>query len=468
MTDESVSLSIHINVADVTVELEEVLLRDELEASLHQMVCELGMQLLGGVIHVLDDELRQEVPEGWRNAGTEVRTLVSSLGAIRYRRRIYVDEQGERRKPVDELLGVARYGRLSGRVKEIGASLASTQTYRLAADQLSFLTGTQISHNTLQRMAWGVGERIVAGEEAQRKRVFEGGEELKAGLIEAPVLYGESDGVWIHLQREEKRSAEVRVAVMSTGRKLVGSSRYRLENKHALTALDVTSDQWQEQILREAHLTYALEKTHLLICGGDGGAWVRHSFDRLGLPDHFVLDRFHLQRAARRAFENKETTSQFVARLRKEGYAAVSDELQGYIQQAQGKPYEKLLEFQEYVSNNQEGLVDLTHRGLTVGPCLGAIEGNVDKLVAHRMKNRGSSWCLRGAKVMLTLCRHREALRSHAYAYLPLTLPPRTYREPQVLGVEYEQTIQAALPIFSGPDQNQPWVQKLHEWIYGR
>jgi hypothetical protein len=468
MTDTVVPLSIHINVADATLEFEAAIRREEVEASLHDLICRLGKQLLGGVIQVLDDQLRQEVPVEWRNAGTEARTLVSSLGAIRYRRRIYVDEQAQRRKPVDELLGLPRYGRLSGRVKEIGASLASTQTYRLAADQLSYLTGTELSHNAVQRMAWAVGERIQAGEEAQRKRVFESGEELPAGQVEAPVLYGESDGVWIHLQREEKRSAEVRVAVMSTGRKLVGSSRYRLENKHALTALEVTSDQWQEQILREAHLTYALEKTHLLICGGDGGAWVRHSFERLGLPDHFVLDRFHLQRAARRAFENKETASQLVARLRQEGYAAVCEELHGYLQQTEGKPHEKLLEFQEYVANNQEGLIDLKHRGLAVGPCLGAIEGNVNKLVAHRMKGRGCSWCIRGAKVMLALLRHREELRSHAYAYLPLSTPPRTYRETQVLGVEYEQAFQAALPIFSGPDQNKPWVQKLHEWVYGR
>ncbi len=468
MTDEAVPLSIHINIADVAMEFEAAVQREAVEASLQVLLGGIGTRLLGGVIQVLEDQLRQEVPEGWQNVGTEARTLVSSLGAIRYRRRIYVDEQGERRKPVDELLGVRRYERLSGRVKEIGASLASTQTYRLAADQLSFLTRTDISHNTVQRMAWGVGERIQAGEEAQRQRVFESGEELPAGQIEAPVLYGESDGVWIHLQREEKPSAEVRVAVMSSGRKLIGSCRYRLENKHAVTALEVNSEQWQEQILREAHLTYALEKTGVLICGGDGGAWVRHSFERLGLTEYFVLDRFHLQRAARRAFANKETARQVVARMRQEGYEAVSSELQRYLQKTEAKPHEKLLEFQEYVSHNQEGLMDLPQRGLTVGPCLGAIEGNVDKLVAQRMKNRGCSWCLRGAKVMLALLRHREALRSHAYAYLPLSTPPRTYRAPQLLGVEYEHAFQAALPIFSGPDQNQPWVQKLHEWIYGR
>ncbi len=34
------------------------------------------------------------------------------------------------------------------------------------------------------------------------------------GEVRAPVLYGESDGVWLHLRREKRRSAEVRVATM--------------------------------------------------------------------------------------------------------------------------------------------------------------------------------------------------------------------------------------------------------------
>jgi hypothetical protein len=90
-------------VADVTLEFEGVLLPDKLEASIQHLICGVGIQVLGGVIQVLDDQFRQEVPEGWRNAGREARTLVSSLGAIQYRRRNYVDEQGQRRKPMDEL-----------------------------------------------------------------------------------------------------------------------------------------------------------------------------------------------------------------------------------------------------------------------------------------------------------------------------------------------------------------------------
>jgi hypothetical protein len=69
---------------------------------------------------------------------------------------------------------------------------------------------------------------------------------------------------------------------------------------------------------------------------------------------------------------------------------------------------------------------------------------------------------------MLALCRHTKELLSQAYRYLPLATPPRTYRETQILEVEYKQSFQGSMPIFSGPDQNKPWVRRLHEWIYGR
>jgi hypothetical protein len=165
-----------------------------------------------------------------------MRWLVSSLGPIQYKRRIYQDEQDRRVKPIDELLGLRRYGRMSGRVQEMGAALSSCDPYRRAADQLSYLIKAPMAATSLQRMVWRVGNQIADGEEAERRRIFEGGEELEGGKIQAPVLYGESDGVWLHLQREQRRSTEVRVAILSTGRKPVGKDRYRLENKQCMTA----------------------------------------------------------------------------------------------------------------------------------------------------------------------------------------------------------------------------------------
>ena len=468
MTEGSVALSITIKVEDVIMEMEEQLPVEALEDAIQSVTVGVGRRVLSGAIRVLDDRLMGEVPVGWRNMGTEMRWMVSSLGAVRYKRRVYRDEEQHRRKPVDELFDLERYGRMSGRVQELGSSLASRQTYRVAADQLSYLTKTPISHTAVGRMVWGVGNRIADGEEAERRRMFEQGEEHAGGQIPAAVLYGESDGVWVHLQREAKRSLEVRVAILSTGRKPVGKDRYRLENKQSVTAMGLSGEQWQEAILREAHLTYDLSQTKMLIWGGDGNAWVRHSFDRMDLPQQFVLDRFHLQRAARRAYPDRGEARKVVSRLRQEGFPAVAPKLSQDIRQARNERRQRLLDFYRYVSDNQDGLVDLEYRRCLFPSCLGAMEGNVDKLVVHRMKGRGCSWRLPGVRAMLALCRHADQLRSQAYRYLPLQTPPRTYRTKQVLEVEYVETTQAAFPAFQGPYQNHPWVRQLHRLIHGR
>ncbi len=467
MTDEAVHISITIKVADVTREIQKIVHLQAMEEGVHKLGLAIGQEVFRGMIGVVDKRIAQNKPAGWRNMGTEKRWMVSSLGAIQYKRRVYLDEQGDRIKPVDEWLGLQRYGRMSDRVREMGASLVSSGTYRLAADQLSYLTRTPISHSAIQRMAWVVGNRIADSEEEERRRIFEHGGQDEPGKISAPVLYGESDGVWVYLQREKRRSTEVRVAILSTGRKQVGKDRFRLENKRCLTAIGLDSQEWQEHILRQAHRNYDLEHTRLLVCGGDGNQWVRHSFDRMQIQQEFVLDRFHLLRAARRVIPDRKAAKALVTRLRTEGFEGVRLDLYQLIQQATGQQRNKLMDFYRYVHHNRDGLLDLQCRGLSIPPCLGAIEGNVDKLVVHRMKGRGCSWRLRGLRAMLAICRNADQLRSHAFRYLPLQSPPRTYHTRQSLQVKYAQASQTSMPVFQGPHQYKPWVRSLHQLIHG-
>lgn len=260
MTGEAVQISITIRVAKRELKIERKMRLEELEETIQGIAIETGQEALGMGIEEMDERIAKRLPKGWQNVGTEERWLVSSVGALRYKRRIYLDEKHKRKKPIDEILGVEKYGRTSGQVQEMGASLACMGTYRLAASQLSWLIKTPISHSAIQRMAWTTGNRIADGEEVERKRVFEHGEPIESGRIKAPVLYGESDGVWVHLQREKRKSAEVRVAIMSTGRKQIGKDRYRLENKHCIIAIGLNSEMWLEHIVREAHLRSQRDK----------------------------------------------------------------------------------------------------------------------------------------------------------------------------------------------------------------
>ena len=467
MTEEAVQISITIKIAKREQRIERKIKVEELEETIQGIVIETGQEALGMGIKELDDRIAKKIPKGWRNVGTEERWIVSSLGAMRYKRRIYLDEKRKRRKPVDELLGIEKYGRMSGRVQEMGASLACMGTYRLAASQLSWLIKTPVSHSAVQRMSWKTGNRIADGEEAERRRVFEHGEAIEAGRIKAPVLYGESDGVWVHLQREKRRSAEVRVAIMSTGRKQIGKDRYRYENKRCITAIGLNSEMWQEQIVRESHLYYDLSETKVLISGGDGNQWVRHSFDRMEIPQEFVLDRFHLRRAARRTYHDKAEAKQIVAQLHQGGFSSVSKELRQRIERSEGKERQKLKEFYSYIHNNQDGLLDLKQRGIDLPACLGGIEGNVDKLVVHRMKGRGCSWRIRGLRAMLALCRNCDDLKNHSYRYLPLSIPNKSIHRVQKLDVEYAEALYKTMPILHGPDQDKPWVNTLRKIVHG-
>jgi hypothetical protein len=471
MTDRAVELSITIKVNQEVVNYERKIRIEAFETGVSQAAQEIGLRVLVAGLKGLDEEMRKEVPVGWQNVGTESRSVLSSVGRVNYRRRVYKDEKGVRRKPVDEVLGVGRYERESQRVQQMGAYLACEGTYRRAASQMSWLMKAKISHSTIQKMVWRVGNRIADGEEAERRRVFEAGEAIPKGKVSAEVLYGESDGVWLHLQREKRRSVEVRVATLYSGKKPVGKKRYRLADKCSVVAMGLSSEAWQEQVLKTAHRYYDLEQTRLLVTGGDGNQWVRHTFQRFEKPQEFVLDRFHLSRAARRAIGDRTTSQEVIKKLRREGFAAVGHELRQRMELASGKRRDKLKQFYQYVYNQQDGLLDLSERGYTreLGN-LGAIEGNVDKLVIHRMKGRGCCWKLKGARAMLALCQHKATLKDLAFEYLPLEVPRKSYRR---IGLATDRLdrcefLDARMPIFDGPDQDKPWVEELYRCVHWR
>lgn len=142
MTDEAVVISITIRVSEMEIKIEKEVKIEDMEETIQRMMLEAGQQTFGMGIKVMDERIAEKIPKGWQNVGTEERWLVSSVGALRYKRRVYLDENKKRRKPLDEKIGIKRYGRMSERVEEMGASLACMGTYRLAASQISWLIKT--------------------------------------------------------------------------------------------------------------------------------------------------------------------------------------------------------------------------------------------------------------------------------------------------------------------------------------
>jgi hypothetical protein len=466
-----------VHIVTITVDgceirqVEVELAREGWDQRLVDGLQDIRREVVAAILEGEDALLVGQVPEGWENLGREGRQVLTLAGKVDIVRRVYRDREGQRHKPLDEELGLSRYEHSTWALKRMVGYLASGASYRRAAELASWAIGERITCMRVLRAAWEVGQALERQEEAERGGVFECGEAPKEGQTEAEIVYAEADGVWLSLQREARRGAEARVAIFYTGKELLGAGRHCLQNKVTVTRLGCSSQEWQETLLLEVYRHFALSKTKVLVLNGDGAGWVRHSLDRVEWPVIYQLDPFHLYQAARAAAPQ---TVPLVRRARQQGLDAIKDELQDLIRGADAGTRERLLDFERYLHSNADGLIDYRIRlGLDSARSmgLGAIEGNVDKLVVQRMKGRGMSWRMRGATAMLALCRHRDDLQTPT---LPLggygyrTTPKHIARPAQPHRSQQQETwLQASVPLLHSTAENTPLGRTLRHIVNG-
>jgi hypothetical protein len=451
----------------ISLEAFEVTLDERMDESIYQGMQRCGHQLQKEMLEVVDEHLQQTEAYNWENKGRKGRQLVTCNGWVKYKRRVYKDEEGNWRRPLDEMLELKPREHYTLSVKEKAGYLVSELAYRVSASVLDWLIGAAISHTTTGRLMKEVGQSLDAEDEEQLEQVFEQGEELEAGKQEAKVLYGESDGVWICLQGEEQKKTEVRVGIFYTGKKVIAEGRNRLENKVAVTKIVKNSQEWQETLLKTAYENYNLDSTTQLIVGGDGAKWVRQSFDLLGLPCEFVLDRYHLYRNARQAYGFTAQTGNWIHQITQEGIEAALPDMLHALSKAPPAKAKKMRQFIQYLIKNRDGLLDPDCRAhLKPGiQSLGAIEGNVDKLVVRRLKGRGRSWSLEGAKAMLAVCRHKDKLKQGAFKPFEKS-PTEKHRKDKNAKEDKGEWLQTGVPSLYSSHQNRPWARTLRDKIH--
>jgi len=137
-------------------------------------------------------------------------------------------------------------------------------------------------------------------------------------------------------------------------------------------------------------------------------------------------------------------------------------------QNPQGK--DGLNELMTYLINNTEGihaLDRLQEEGLPVDT-MGAIEGNIDKILANRFKKRGMSWSLAGA---LNLAKVGQLIINDDWdSWWPKEEEELILRqiEPERedgLPREDKYDRPYSLPVLVGPHQDRTWVKQLKELI---
>ena len=189
----------------------------------------------------------------------------------------------------------------------------------------------------------------------------------------------------------------------------------------------------------------------------------------MGMPGVMQLDRFHLWRALRSALWGQETVAGQVYQEATQGcWEKVEALLGAFLTQPGLSPerHEAVASVYHYMAANREGLSDWRRR-VRCQPgdrSLGAMEGNVDKLIAIRTKRRGMSWRKRGLHAMAKLLQSIHEGEVDTYASpcrcRPATQPPPSRRwERRTRG--QAAPLQAALPALRGPHASRPWARRL-------
>ncbi len=389
------------------------------------------------------------------------------LGKVKVRRRQYRGRDGRYRYPLDEMLCSPQKRHVTLRVLEMSLELATQMVFRRSARVLEELTPVQISAQTILNYLKEVAAPHLEKTKAEVRSFLEAGELPPGEGRKVPRLMVESDGVMVSLQRERQRKAEVKVGITYEGWRPLSRGRYATVGKMCLAGVSSSEEHWAAMLLR-IHQRYDLDSVRQVMLGGDGAGWIKGGAEVLGA--RFALSRYHLHEELCRALGRDRDGIRDVMEAcdRGELHTALSL-LSETKKRARGEQARRLEHLSGYLVENESGLKDYRLELGQEGKGLrrtGAIEGNVDKLVARRMKNQGMSWTIAGIERML--CVRLMALKGELKRSLQESPPIQAPRLPakQVRAVidrattkpPADEWLKAALPALQGPQPNRPWV----------
>lgn len=209
-----------------------------------------------------------------------------------------------------------------------------------------------------------------------------------------------------------------------------------------------------------------------MVVGGDGARWVKTSAELL--RGVYELDRFHLRRALYQALCRDPLAGDIYSACTNGDIAMVEKLLIRAQQGVRKERAKEIMKLKGYLMDNCYGLRDyrleLSGHGLRG---LGAMEANVDKLFADRMKKRGMSWTKKGANRMAKLISLTRTTRidmgkrscakpAHALSKKGVDMPQK-----RCCQQDDGAWLQVEMPALYGPHSDRPWVQALRALVYG-
>lgn len=362
------------------------------------------------MIEKLDDELMPQMKlQGWKYRKRAEKTVTFSLGVVTYRRRSY-SKDGVWRYPVDEELGIVKYGRYSPELLYQIADYATSMPLRQVSTKFEVSAQLYIGKSTVHSTTNKVSKLF---DDREEYRYFEENEMIDK--IKAQAVYIEGDGVM--LKTQEKERVDMAHFLVHTGSEKISGNRYRLKNKSEVISSQhaVALDQLEDLLTNR----YDITSDTVLITNSDmGKGYTPYIFKEIASlfqcrHEHF-WDAQHLnmkikERFRKLPYELEQGLFSAIQLHSKKSTRVILDTAESLINNEEelelfNKFKTKLLQNFQYTKPAE--LRGFSHRGI------GVMETQHRKLT-YRMKRRGMYWSEKGANTMskMILAVYNDSLR---------------------------------------------------------
>ncbi|MBL7131048.1 MAG: ISLre2 family transposase [Candidatus Omnitrophica bacterium] len=467
----------------------EGLTLEALEGMVFDIRQEIGKTAFVNALREYDEVLARSRPRGrFRNICKKTKYLQTRAGDIQYKRTLYRERiTGKPRYLLDEALKIEKNQRMSLKMAQLMGALSSASPYRAAQEQLSKLLGLSWSHEAIRQNVIREGKPIEEREKKEHQKIKALDYKMPEEVPE--VVYNEADAAYIRKQNKnkkrgrKKRHLEVKAGIGYTGKE----PRYdkgkrkakKLSQKIVYADIRAKRDEFLDRFSCISEREFGLSAVKESYLGGDGDSWIREGKKEYFHRSKYLLCPFHLFRNLRKTLPGKKQSQKKLKELFEKN--KIDKALSRIKRLTKGirnrKLKSKLIEFYGYISNNRQGIeASMQVRMDKKVESAGAVEPNIDKVIAHRFKGRGMSWSEDGAQALLKIRQtiingqwdnwwykeRNKKIEIKAIFKEPITATQMCKKR------NITPYIEAELPCYEGPDQSKPWVGVLHELTRAR
>lgn len=404
----------------------------ELEKTIYKLVCELGCNIIKGILEKQDKELmNNRNKKELRHKGYKNNTIKTIMGEVEYKRAIY--KSGENYVfLLDKELNIETLGKISTNLAEIMLkTVVNTVSYRKGASEIKNTTNETISHQALNDLVWKVGKIIEEKEEEEIKLHKE--EKLIQGTKQINALFEEADGIWFNLQGEDREQAkekykkecekknkeynenhklktELKLHVMYEGWSK-NNNRYSLVNKSYIAGM-MSSDKLKKLRNARVYQKYNEETIKLRASNGDGARWINN----LATKDTIrQKDSFHIQQEIIRDIREEKHREELIKIIEEKRYTEVQEYIEKlkYEYGGEEKEIKKLNKLQSYLKNGLPRYKDILKeqgREMPKAPegieyrDMGTMESQIFSVLEVRLCSGRKAFLKDGASYLAKVC----------------------------------------------------------------